>query len=32
MRMSSTEEQKYIPMIWAKISTIMFEDLLDDNL
>lgn len=29
---SSTDEQKYIPISWARNSTIVFEDLLDDIL
>lgn len=32
IRMSSTEEQKYIPMSWARISTMIFDDLLDEIL
>jgi len=30
MRISNTEEQKYMPMIWPKISTMMLLDLLDE--
>lgn len=32
MRINSTDEQKYMPMIWAKTSTMMFDDLLDEIL
>ena len=29
---SSTDEQKYIPINWARINTIVFDDLLDEIL
>lgn len=32
MRIMSTEEQKYMPMIWASTNTIILEDLLEDIL
>lgn len=32
IRIKSTEEQKYIPISWANINTMMFDDLLDDIL
>lgn len=30
--MRSTDEQKYMPMIWARIKTMMFEDFDDEIL
>lgn len=32
IRINSTEEQKYMPMIWANTSTIMLDDLLEEIL
>lgn len=30
MRISRTEEQKYMPIIWAKINTMILDDLLEE--
>lgn len=32
IRIKSTDEQKYIPIIWAKTNTIILDDLLDEIL
>lgn len=32
IRINNTEEQKYMPMIWASTSTMILDDLLDEIL